>query len=262
MRSGYALPLLAVAICGPGCALVEDGCRNIALGIARPIEEHREWDRNRKWADEAWLQVCMTEGVWNRSEDYVAGFKDGFAELLFRGGDGEPPLVAPIRYRKLDYQTSQGYMAVEDWFRGYRHGAAVARTSGARRWVTGPSSLQVSGDVHPTGPVPPFAHFREPIGLPSPEIVPAPAAQVGAPESAMEVVDPQRSGPAPPEAPALSFGLPVPGPTQTGAGPDADGQPTAPVVVPIGASRFGLPTSAPDPAAGTGPPQPMGEPRD
>ena len=32
---------------------------------------------------------------------------------------------------------------IEDWFEGFRHGAAVARDGGYRKFVTGPSSLQM-----------------------------------------------------------------------------------------------------------------------
>src|SRR5205807_2557372 len=80
--------------------------------------------------------------ISEHSEDYAQGFKDGYAEYLYRGGDGEPPLLPPKRYRHVRYQTPQGYMAAEDWFAGYRHGAAVAHHTGARRWITGPTGWQ------------------------------------------------------------------------------------------------------------------------
>ena len=63
--------------------------------------------------------------------DHAEGFKDGFAEYLFRGGDGESNLVAPLHYRQIKYQSPEGYAAIQDWFSGYRHGASAARASGA-----------------------------------------------------------------------------------------------------------------------------------
>src|SRR5262249_47332458 len=121
MRPAYALTLLGWCVLCPGCALVEDGCRNVCVALSTPIELHRENARNRQWAEATWQQVYAS-GPWPRTEDYACGFKDGYAEYLFRGGDGEPPLVAPLRYRSVRYQTPAGYQAAEEWFAGYRHG--------------------------------------------------------------------------------------------------------------------------------------------
>ena len=120
------LALLLLGLCMPtaGCALIEDSARNMCVAISTPIETHLEKARNRNWAEEAWQKARGNDEMCNRSEDFAHGFKDGFAEYLFRGGDGETPLVAPLRYRHIRYQTQQGYVAIEDWFAGYRHGAA------------------------------------------------------------------------------------------------------------------------------------------
>ena len=143
MRPSYALWLLGMSMAGSGCALVEDGTRNVCLAISTPIEIHREKARNEKWAEAAWQNVCMKDGPTTHAADFARGFKDGFAEYLFRGGNSEPPLVAPLRYRHIRYQTGHGYQAIQDWFAGFRTGASAARDSGARRWITGPSSLLV-----------------------------------------------------------------------------------------------------------------------
>ncbi|MBI3821719.1 MAG: hypothetical protein HY289_03455 [Planctomycetes bacterium] len=141
MRRLHTLALLGVSILCPGCALIQDAHRNLCLAVTTPIETHRENARNRRWADEAWRQISGTQTYCNRSDDYASGFKDGYADYVFRGGDGEPPLIAPLRYRHLRYQNPQGFLAIENWFAGYRHGAHVAKETGARRWVTGPSGF-------------------------------------------------------------------------------------------------------------------------
>jgi integrase len=56
--------------------------------------------------------------------------------------------------------SPQTQASAEDWFAGFRHGAAEAREGGYRQWVTGPSSLRsmavpVSGPLEP--PPPPVA---------------------------------------------------------------------------------------------------------
>jgi hypothetical protein len=187
MRHALGLALMILSITSSGCALVQDSCRNVCVSLKTPLEEHREKARNRQWAEAAWQQVACTRnlsGVGRGfSEDYANGFKDGFAEYLFRGGDGEPPLVAPLRYRDTRYQTEQGYHAVQDWFAGYRHGAAMARDSGARRWITGPSSLQGELASHPMPQEPPLVdrpvpEKLTPIPLPQPKVLPTGAKQV------------------------------------------------------------------------------------
>lgn len=185
MRHALGLALMLLSITSSGCALMEDSCRNVMVGIKTPIEEHREKARNREWAETAWWQVSQadrTQGPFEcclgKSDDYAQGFKDGFAEYLYRGGDGEPPLVAPLRYRDSRYQNEAGYHAVENWFAGYRHGAAMARDSGARKWITGPSSLRGELDGHHVDEGPPLSYFvpekPAPIPLPEPKVVPAP----------------------------------------------------------------------------------------
>src|SRR5687768_1746647 len=98
MKAARAL-LLACTIACPGCALVEDGTRNFCVALCTPVEVHREKTRNKQWAEEAWLQYCGTDTARSISPDYADGFKAGYAEYLFRGGDGEPPIVAPLHYR-------------------------------------------------------------------------------------------------------------------------------------------------------------------
>jgi hypothetical protein len=142
-----------------GCALMEDAARNSIQAIRTPIEEHRESARNRRWAEAAWESVCSA-GPANYTMDHAQGFKDGYAEYLFRGGDGESSLVAPLHYRNAKYQSPEGYAAIQDWFSGYRHGASAARESGAREWITGPSALppdshrSLAAETHPPPQIP------------------------------------------------------------------------------------------------------------
>lgn len=158
MRFRLASVLFGCMLCS-GCALVEDCARNVILAMRTPIAEHREIARNRRWAEAAWVSVCSAEpGVYTK--DHGEGFKDGYAEYLFRGGDGESSLVAPLHYRQIKYQSPQGYAAIQDWFSGYRHGASAARLSGTRHWITGPSALppdphrSLAAEIHPPPPIP------------------------------------------------------------------------------------------------------------
>src|SRR5436309_2572795 len=107
MRLAFVVMLFAFSMMGSGCALLEDAACNTVQACRTPITEHREMARNRRLAEAAWERVCLA-GASNYSIDYAQGFKDGYSEYLYWGGDGEPPLVAPNRYRHLKYQTPQG----------------------------------------------------------------------------------------------------------------------------------------------------------
>lgn len=139
MRVTSFLLLAAAGLAASGCFLVGQATHVLVSRAARCVEEHAERHRNKRWAEAAWRQVCEGGGAF--SEDYADGFKEGFAVFLFCGGCGEPPPLPPSRYRKLRYQTPQGYRAIEDWFAGYRHGAAAAHEGGFRQLVTGPTAL-------------------------------------------------------------------------------------------------------------------------
>jgi hypothetical protein len=142
MRGSFALWLIGLSALSPGCALVTDATRLVAYQTSRSWNEHKERSRNRRWAEAAWEEVQAATPNHPYSADYAQGFKDGFETYLYQGGTGEPPPVAPPRYRTLRYQTPQGYQAIQDWFAGYRHGADVAHRGGYRQWVTGPTSLR------------------------------------------------------------------------------------------------------------------------
>ncbi len=257
MRPAVALSLLGVSLL-PGCALLEDAGRNICVSLAAPIERHREWSRNYGWAELAWGQVCA-QGGGPYSEDYAAGFKDGFAEYLFRGGDGEPPLVAPLRYRRASYQTPQGYAAIGDWFAGYRQGAAAARASGAREWITGPSSLR-AGVGAPSPPAGPVALPIEPPHGPDEKVSPNPAAD-------LPVLPLPQPLPAPVPAKPAAPPVPIDRPKATLLRITPDPRKDLPLLLtPV---RFGLPlgeapalppAAGPDDHAGPGPVQ-FGTPR-
>jgi hypothetical protein len=162
--------MLALSLCSPGCALICDGVQTVCTSVGDAVDDTLECIRNRKWADAAWAEVCAGE-PHDYSDDYAAGFRDGFTTYLFRGGDGEPPPVAPAKYRKFRYQTPHGYKAIEDWFAGYRHGATVARASNYRSLITGP--LASSAPVGPLlNPVLTDGHGAALIG-PAMAVVPA-----------------------------------------------------------------------------------------
>lgn len=90
----------------------------------------------RSWADEAWAETgaCCPESCL--AGDYAWGFREGFAQFVYAGGDGEPPAMPPRPYWQTDQRTPEGATRVTSWFEGYRHGARVAREGGYREATT------------------------------------------------------------------------------------------------------------------------------
>ncbi|HVS40198.1 MAG TPA: hypothetical protein VMS17_31865 [Gemmataceae bacterium] len=175
MHSRSALFAVAVGLLSAGCSMLENGACVTAYRLRESIEDAAECRRDKRWAEECWNHVRLTDPCVPHSGDYAEGFRAGFADYLYRGGAGEPPPLPPQKYRALCYQTPQGYQAIEDWFAGFRRGAAEAHQGGYRDWVTGPSSLR------PAAVAPP------------PVEAPLPAAP---PPQAVEELPPPKAGPA------------------------------------------------------------------
>lgn len=143
MPARVAIWLTILSLCGSGCATIADATHISAYQIRQSLDESQERQRNTRWAQEAWEGVRASQGGTTLSADYGRGFREGFADHLFRGTT-EPPPMAPRYYRSLCYQTPAGYRALEEWFAGFRHGVAEASAQGFRDLVTGPSSLRSS----------------------------------------------------------------------------------------------------------------------
>ena len=118
MRPALKLGVAALGLCGGGCTLVSDTICLNTLRVKECIEDYRECKRDRNWAEDAWRQLRCANPQTSYSSDYEAGFRDGFTHYLYWGGNCEPPPMPPKEYRKLKYQTPQGYQTIEDWFVG------------------------------------------------------------------------------------------------------------------------------------------------
>lgn len=184
-----SLFVILLAVGSSGCGLIRTGTSVVTHRTWEALEDCAEKQRNDKWAQQAWKEATAACGEGAFSRHYAKGFKEGFASFLYRGGNGEPPPVAPFEYHKLQYQTPQGYQATLDWFAGYRHGAAYARDGGFRELVTGPSALRTAAPA-PAAPVEP--------ALSGPPIAPGPVAPLPPPVQAA----PPAQTPPPPQAQA------------------------------------------------------------
>jgi hypothetical protein len=127
--------LLAMGM--PGCSVCRDFQRTM---LKEPAEFSWKLDRRRsvkmyrEWADEAWKTCCAGCGVSpdGITQEYEAGFRDGFVEYVYAGGTGEPPPAPPRKFWNAGFRDEEGRAAAQFWFKGYRHGASVARDGGYR----------------------------------------------------------------------------------------------------------------------------------
>jgi hypothetical protein len=135
---------LALCFVTPGCQICVNARRTI---FREPSEFCWKADRKRSiktyraWADEAWCRALSSGADLCLSDHYAAGFKDGFVDYVYAGGNGEPPPVPPRRFWNVSERNVTGQNAGTEWFAGFRHGSQVARQEGYRDRATIKSSI-------------------------------------------------------------------------------------------------------------------------
>jgi hypothetical protein len=197
-----------VGLCGlvSGCGPALNATRTLViepLQYCDSADKVIEWTRDEKLAKEAWEKVGHANGQVY-SKDYERGFKFGFADYLYAGGKGLPPPLPPRRYWKPKYESPAGYQAIEEWYAGYAHGAALAMASGARQFVPVPSSVPPHVGAAPAAQPPPGPKPDRDARAKPPEMLPPPKPEPAAPAKGDPPAKPDAAVPAPadtPEAP-------------------------------------------------------------
>jgi hypothetical protein len=138
-------------------------------------DKRRSLEEYRTWAEQAWSAEWQSCGGVASGPDYAAGFRDGFVDYVYAGGNGEPPPVPPREFWNTALRSPAGKERVSQWFEGYRHGARVAREGGYRELATVQSSLydgaSYDSSAYPPGMLlPREPSFEEPH--PSAEVLP------------------------------------------------------------------------------------------
>ena len=138
-----------------GCGVVGTATHNVLSELHQHEEDWAETRRERELADAAWdhWRTCKAETSF--SDAFGDGFRAGYADFLYAGGNGEPPVMPPRKFWKADAQNPEGAQAMRDWFAGFRAGASDARDSGARQWVLLPSSASEFNLDAPASLMPP-----------------------------------------------------------------------------------------------------------
>ena len=125
---------LLLSLLGSGCAVFTDSAHATSYWTNRSIEDMQERHRNRKLASSAWEESRAANP--SASEDFAAGFKDGFADHLYRA-TSQPPPLPPKRYREIRYQTSAGFRAAEEWLQASAWESTMRRPAGFANWLRG-----------------------------------------------------------------------------------------------------------------------------
>lgn len=165
MRSRYAFAVFLLCPFASGCGLFTIGARNL-YNEAKVIRDSRfEKIRYACLAHEAWQKVKDSCPGHPYSADYGEGFEAGFSDYLYAGGCGEPPGLPPKRYRHFHAESPRGAEALQQWYEGFRHGAAAAKESGLRQFVL----VSLPPPPHPPLP-PPSAPDAVPPPVPSSQL--------------------------------------------------------------------------------------------
>jgi hypothetical protein len=198
MRPNTLLIAAIVCVANAGCGTFwENTCRNLTEAPIYGVNECRVSARNERLARQAWKAACRANAGEAYSTDFGEGFRDGFADYLEEGGNGQPPAVPPFRYRLARYQTPEGYRAIEDWYAGFRAGAEAAHDSGLREVFVLPLSAPpinaVQGRPGAGGILPPAEPAPD---LPPPHVVePIPPPDAAEPADPPSQVSPLQGGP-------------------------------------------------------------------
>lgn len=118
-----------------GCTVWQNVRRTV---ITEPFQFSWKFDRNRSlrvystWADQAYVEYAGRCDGHLEDNDFAAGFRDGFVDYVYAGGNGEPPPVPPRRFWRVGWRSPPGHERASQWFAGFREGAAVARAGNYR----------------------------------------------------------------------------------------------------------------------------------
>jgi hypothetical protein len=205
--------LLALGLCASssGCSFFGQAVRDLSCDALLPMQETPAEYHYKRPADTVLADTASTLASNDKpgGPDYARGFQDGFAACRCAGGIESLPRIAPWPYWAFKFQSPEGQQAIDQWFAGYRDGAASACESRQRQWLSAqaaPVAQRPSKAPRPpAGGLAPEASSprgANPGGL-APSAAPRPAA-------AGPQLPPLAQTPPLPDRPALAEAPPLP----------------------------------------------------
>ena len=127
-----------------GCSMYESGVRTMVTDPCSYCIHDQEHLRSK--ATIAWPRRSGAKSRRTaRANSFPAIMRGASRTVLLiiwtREEPGEPPALPPRDYWNEHHAYPEGRQAIQDWFAGFRHGAAVARASGCRQYAVIPSSV-------------------------------------------------------------------------------------------------------------------------
>lgn len=105
---------------------------SVGLGGCVCVASKQDWHykvTNKYRACQAWKCCYTSEQQKCLGCDFESGFKAGYCDRSI-GKDCRVPPVPPPRYWTAKYQCCEGQTCIQNWFRGYERGIAVAESKG------------------------------------------------------------------------------------------------------------------------------------
>src|SRR5438132_679452 len=143
--------IIGLCVLGQGCSPLANVARTWIIEpfqYCETVDDLVAHGRNSSLANSVWEKLKKDHPKQEYSADFECGFKSGFADYLYAGGTGAPPALPPRQYWRPHYQTPQGYLAIQDWFAGFRDGAAVAEASSYRQRLPVPTASPGTAMTH------------------------------------------------------------------------------------------------------------------
>jgi hypothetical protein len=185
---------LVLVVVSSGCTTCQQARRTLLyepLDFGWKLDRARSLRTYRSWAADAWRieRTACPEAA--ASDHYAEGFRDGFVDYLYAGGDGAPPPIPPRKFWNMAWRGPTGQAAAQQWFAGFRRGAQVAQDGGYRQQATVESSYRtaVRGGWEappldgPGARVEELGPPREPLPTPSPSLPDEPSGGATPPQS-------------------------------------------------------------------------------
>ena len=175
MRHARFRWLVLLGVLQPGCSFYYYAAQNLVEEPVKARDQHILCCRYRRMAEDAWQKAVADQPPLAYAYHYGAGFQAGYADYLNYDGTGQPPAAPPFVYRTAASETPEGRKNVEDWYAGFRQGAAAARLSGLRDGLIvlplglPPASSSETPPPEATPPAPPTGEL-----LPLPRLAPPP----------------------------------------------------------------------------------------
>lgn len=138
MKSGRKIILILVLNLA-GCSYLEHSVQNLVSAPVDTLQECLFRMRIRRIARSAWRRICSKEGAVYSSQ-FARGFEDGFVDYVDRGGTGEAA-TPPVHLQREGLRSLAAQQAIEEWYAGFRLGAATAKDTGLRERILVPIGL-------------------------------------------------------------------------------------------------------------------------